>query len=1289
MEQNNRRYIFFPYLRKGLNAYITEVDDSSLPTEVKQRGSVSLSIQLDCKKEDTVSTRTENVKLELVGPSDVKGINNNAILQVFPAEGSSCFSNSYMPFVEFFEEDFPWRYTPLCGNGKLRSWITLIVCKDDEFEVKNGDEGRKSVILSKPDAILPTMDSVWQLSHVQICDDSGELDGLVKNASPDNIGDLQNKLNEILRLNPDAGISRLMNNRKLEINTHYTAFIIPTFELGRLAGLGEKLENVSVQSGAWGNGTSVRASEFPFYYKWSFTTGSESFEDLANKLNPLSVETQRELKSYISAETKDCGLASAQNSNVIDVPVACRKIGDDADDNLRTESAEYQGEVAEWLSLSPTFDEDKNIKAGQGDQTLEKGDPWIVPPVYGAKHVLAETLNQVDWVKEMNTVLRHRIAAGLGKKIVQENQEQFVHRAWLQVEQINALNKRMREMLLMANTNKASGKKHIDNEMEQSRNAIKNNSDISSMSSDAFVRVLQLSNGSDKTTSEIITEVGKNMDVIERYCMDYYSFNRGIKDDFLKNLFNTDDTDIKRKMEIAAMLNDPVLCSAYNENGYESINAPKTATFRGIFDINYQGVEVRDDGNNKKVVTKTKGEKDPFVFSSIENLNQVSKSGKWNRVFLEELLIWLTGFDDIKGHKDYYDEKFYLNAVIRDLEFFDPKFGKVMIEKSPYLADHKKIVVRDTQGNLYPGYLVSDKYYQEVLHIEANYEIVKIEYSNNQNGETNDHLKDLYIIPWGSLIKEDGKINAKLLLDEKAMSSQTVKFDSDEKRFILKDCGRCSGHFADNMRVEGNVDKNHDVRDEEYREERTFELGPNGDELKYMSRYHTLCESIEMFKVLSKNQIFNVALLSANQVRYTYKNMNVSFEIKNYNSKTGWITFINNRREKKPYCHWLSISDKNLFQKSKEGRDLLIICNPDGTGGLLNYLIDVKNKLDNFARHLYEPDYIEIDLSQVQVQDFNAWTFVNGDNSIGTFANVEDKLINNFGDLAGKVKNELNETSVTSAVKPKEIVSDRAIPTKGRASSAALAKLTEILNKYYGKSEQDADGFINKLLRSKYPLMAFPQYPDPTYFYLRELSTRFILPSVNELPSNTISLFRNNPVFEEAFLCGMNTEMGKELLWREYPTDERGSYFRKFWDSEDNPCLESYHDVKMIHEWNNKLGRNHQVNKGSLLVFAIKGELMQSYPQTIIYLLSQVQERIMPVMSAWLTNDTFIVGFSMKEEDIDDKYLVFQERDTALHFDNNNSVESTPRNSAKYASEKVHSPYLWKCLISNKKISRR
>jgi len=38
-----------------------------------------------------------------------------------------------------------------------------------------------------------------------------------------------------------------------------------------------------------------------------------------------------------------------------------------------------------------------------------------------------------------------------------------------------------------------------------------------------------------------------------------------------------------------------------------------------------------------------------------------------------------------------------------------------------------------------------------------------------------------------------------------------------------------------------------------------------------------------------------------------------------------------------------------------------------------------------------------------------------------------------------------------------------------------------------------------------------------------------------------------NPKFIEALMTGANQEMARELRWRKYPTDQKGSYFRMFW----------------------------------------------------------------------------------------------------------------------------------------------
>ena len=73
-------------------------------------------------------------------------------------------------------------------------------------------------------------------------------------------------------------------------------------------------------------------------------------------------------------------------------------------------------------------------------------------------------------------------------------------------------------------------------------------------------------------------------------------------------------------------------------------------------------------------------------------------------------------------------------------------------------------------------------------------------------------------------------------------------------------------------------------------------------------------------------------------------------------------------------------------------------------------------------------------------------------------------------------------------------------------------------------------------------------------------------------------------------MVGLNHEFARKLLWRDYPTDQRGSYFRQFWDvrgyidSEglsDDPLKEKLYDIPELHRWapTSKLGEHNNRRK--------------------------------------------------------------------------------------------------------------
>jgi hypothetical protein len=147
--------------------------------------------------------------------------------------------------------------------------------------------------------------------------------------------------------------------------------------------------------------------------------------------------------------------------------------------------------------------------------------------------------------------------------------------------------------------------------------------------------------------------------------------------------------------------------------------------------------------------------------------------------------------------------------------------------------------------------------------------------------------------------------------------------------------------------------------------------------------------------------------------------------------------------------------------------------------------------------------------------------------------------------------------------------------------------------------------------------MAHPDFEEATYTYLRDISKELLIPNLQLIPPDTISLLETNPKFIEAYLVGLNHEMGRELLWREFPTDLRGSYFRQFWEvkgvsNPDTPTdAEKLKDIVKIHTWQSTSelgshrpdpGPNADVQPGQKqVVLVIRGELLKRYPNTVIY----------------------------------------------------------------------------------------
>ncbi|MCI0748819.1 MAG: hypothetical protein L0Y58_25715, partial [Verrucomicrobia subdivision 3 bacterium] len=126
-----------------------------------------------------------------------------------------------------------------------------------------------------------------------------------------------------------------------------------------------------------------------------------------------------------------------------------------------------------------------------------------------------------------------------------------------------------------------------------------------------------------------------------------------------------------------------------------------------------------------------------------------------------------------------------------------------------------------------------------------------------------------------------------------------------------------------------------------------------------------------------------------------------------------------------------------------------------------------------------------------------------------------------------------------------------------------------------------------------------------------------------------------------SFLVGLNAEMSSELLWRNYPTDQRGTYFRQFWDTSVDTAQP---DVEPINKWDDrKLGQNTPRASGKL-VLLLRGELLRRYPNSVVYAaqamrkdgqleLSKPAVERHPLFRGTLKPDVTFLGFDLRREE--------------------------------------------------------
>jgi len=467
-------YSFLPYLRQGLANSLKSAGD------VRATFTVKLDVHGDSK-----SAPVDDKNVAVYGPGDIVGLDARTVVKTDPLNWITNFEANYLAYIDFYDEDLPWRYTPVPAAGqRLNPWIALVVLAEGEF-----DEGQK--LVDRPlsffklksaavrDNFFPKKDQLWAWAHVHYNGDLTSAPGAILEDQPAAVNASLDKLEAALGHNPDLAYSRLVCPRKLKPSTSYHAFIIPAYESGRLAGTGAGAAVIASAKLkiAW-EGADL---EFPYYYRWKFNTGTVGdFEYLVRLLKPKVADSRvgRRVMNMTRPEanliwTEDLdhplggilrlgGALKVPKEALTDEEITKTEKFDHWATKKFPELHPFQLQLAGFLNLaddynllsSKTANTDAKNNSGLDLDPNEDSDPLITPPIYGRWHAMVERVykdrsgsridNNYNWVNELNLDPRFRVAAHFGTRVVQANQEDYMQAAWEQIGDVLSANRQIR-----------------------------------------------------------------------------------------------------------------------------------------------------------------------------------------------------------------------------------------------------------------------------------------------------------------------------------------------------------------------------------------------------------------------------------------------------------------------------------------------------------------------------------------------------------------------------------------------------------------------------------------------------------------------------------------------------------------------------------------------------------------------------------------------------------------------------------------------------------------------------
>ena len=1206
---------FFPWVRKGLANNIPEADVFGNVEDndalAKMRAVLTIHTQYKSyptEEDGEEKTLVDEKEIGLYGPADVASLSTTAILKRRPEVGSSDFPIQYFPYIEFREADLPWRYTPAQRTEeRLTPWMALLCFRTDKVSVFKDGKGLPILTFRGEKALyeatFPRMDVLWKTAHAQ---------------GPKKTVPTISRIISLRGADPETGIIPNMDE-----DTEYIACLVPTYEVGRLRGLGESAESlasITAQTPAWVDYDTqkgkLRGMEFPVYYSWTFTTGGDSFEGLVEHLKittsskaGVTVDVTR-MGNGFDYDVLKCKSArpsivapAATRPPLADPPVAFPA--------SNAKESKLSKNLENLLSCNPVFLEDAKA-IGKKPKSPDWGefhdpfdDPCVTPPVYGARHVLATSLHEEghEWISDLNLDINYRIAAGLGRKVIIENQEVLMDRAWKQVEAVQALNMQLYRRLLSIGANNSLRSKTVEGYGEGNKYLASLMFYLSSMKEAAD------KNNQDLSLASVLTK-------------------RDVPTAFATATFH-------RMADRVAKVVSGLSTKSVMENilEYQTYRFPEHSIEGG---------------------------------SSIQDLKNYSETA-FSSIFYEIL-----------------DKYLRVNIIRRD-------------EYVPTGNGYDRRVIYSPRIVVTPMKIVGAGYQQ----VETNPSS-----ASNSSGNAPVDIYQIHACPTHPIYRFQSFVGSG------SSVSRTDPFVCDKrlKRFLEDGLDRhnCMGYFYSFPTGSVQVTTEKVII-------RSDPSSPSATESDY--RPNLVAMPAEFYQPLfGKTMITRFSEMAGcpdfyfanlDELTERWKQGGDSLEYYSYRITSGSMK--GGQGVLVSYVYW-------LMQRISPGTDSVSL---GESFQQLDYTLDEESFFlygENRRRALdylnTVPTAILLHSKKISPEDIQSFETLDAYREF-LRAGAQDELFpymhmwNQFNDLVAQLQPHEAEQEAP-APDAEDADKLKAYMEGDPAYEDALDVVKNYYEIFYADDETGRrlqEKYVDELLRTKYPILAYPIFPEPVYYYLKKFSEELVVPGSGDLPMDSVSVFQANTSFVESYLAGMNTEMARELLWREYPTDQRGSYFRKFWDSESSKESiknDNFFDIKPMHTWEGKLGGNMAEGKSGLLIFALKGRLMRLYPTTRIYLWRAAYDAktkkldydmkakegdgiMRPVMETFMNEDLLLVGFKADFYEVLGNpankdygyFLAFQEDVEDLDFTIEKETDLEQADAGKIADKLKNDPTIY------------